>query len=107
SACVHNHIGFEDFFRHLNSQLEGEQMVHEAVRILKDDQEWVDSAKSRNIINAFSKVYHEGLFSIIEPAEERTLQKLMDQPAHLEEVCFNATDFYTGISFRFQVGEEW
>ena len=107
SACVHRGISFEDFFHHLDNQLQGEKMVHEAVRILKDDQQWKDNAKSRNIINAFSKVYHEQLFSIIGPPEKRILETLMDKPAHIEEVCFNATDFYTGISFRFQVGEQW
>ncbi len=111
TAAVHKGIGFAEFYRFLNHRLKGEALLEKAIGILKNDAAWKESSKSRNLINAFALAYHEELFALIPEAEERKIGTLMEKDGaytpHIREFCFNATDFYTGISFRFQAGEEW
>lgn len=107
AACIHKGVSFDAFYTHLNNQLHGEGLVHEAIRLLGDDDAWKGAVKSRNMINAFSKVYHNNLFGILGADEDRTMKALVKTPAHLQEVCFNATEFFTGIPFKFQVAQGW
>jgi hypothetical protein len=100
---------FIDFYHHLNKKVTGEEIVHKAMGILKDPDQW-KGEKSRNIINAFSRAYHETLFNSGQQ-DNPTLGSIMSMTArkevHVDEFCFNSTEFYTGKSFRFQGGSQW
>ncbi len=93
--------GFEDIFRSFNEKLAGEAIVNSALTELTNDASWQGETKNRNIINAFAKSYHNELFKSL-ATSEKSLGALMDAPSHIEEFCFNASEFYTGLSFRFQ-----
>ncbi|SDF63445.1 Patatin-like phospholipase [Mucilaginibacter pineti] len=89
---------FGTFYSKLLTQLTGDNLLKDSLKNLAGKKCWdKTSHKSRNIINAFALAYNADLF------EGATLQTLypVDVPtAHLKEVCFNATEFYTGQSFR-------
>ncbi|MFI5138986.1 MAG: patatin-like phospholipase family protein [Sphingobacteriales bacterium] len=89
---------FEAFYVKLFDTLTGDRLLENALIVLSDKKRWEkDSKKGRNIINAFSVAYDEYIF------EGHTLESLIHQSkngAHLQEVCFNTTEFYTGLSFR-------
>ena len=110
TLSLHHSIPFQDFYKHLNQQIAGETLVEKAIAILNDETNWPVGGKSRNIINAFARAYHDTLFSFV-PENSRTLGGIMPEnsthPVHIEEFCFNSTDFYTGISFRFQGTDGW
>jgi predicted acylesterase/phospholipase RssA len=89
---------FGQFYVKLFDTLTGDFILEKALVNLSDKKRWEkDSLKSRNIINAFSVAYDEAIF------DGHTLQSLYHGStagAHLQEVCFNTTEFYTGLSFR-------
>jgi len=88
---------FKDFYVKLFECLTGDFLLQNALEILSDKKRWRNRPdKSRNIINAFSMAYDEYIF------EGETLQSLYytQTAGHLQEVCFNTTEFYTGLSFR-------
>lgn len=88
---------YSEFYVKLFAGLEGEFLLQNALDILSHRKRWRGRPdKSRNIINAFAMAYDEYLFS------GKTLDALYygQQPGHLQEVCFNTTEFYTGLSFR-------
>jgi hypothetical protein len=55
-----------------------------------------DKGKQRNLINAFAMAYDELIF------EHRELGVYWPEKSSGYEVCFNTTEFYRGLSFRFQ-----
>jgi predicted acylesterase/phospholipase RssA len=89
---------FGQFYVKLFETLTGDFILQKALTILSDKKRWEKGClKGRNIINAFSVAYDEFIF------EGNTLQALYHGStgsAHLQEVCFNTTEFYTGLSFR-------
>ncbi|MBB3055054.1 patatin-like phospholipase family protein [Mucilaginibacter gotjawali] len=88
---------FKDFYVKLFECLSGDFLLQNALEILSDQKRWRNRPdKSRNIINAFSMAYDEYIF------EGATLHSLFynNEAGHLQEVCFNTTEFYTGLSFR-------
>lgn len=88
---------FAEFYVKLFETLQGELILKNALEILSDKARWRNRPeKSRNIINAFAMAYDEYIF------EGSTLKALdKNSPGtHLQEVCFNTTEFYTGQSFR-------
>jgi predicted acylesterase/phospholipase RssA len=88
---------FGQFYVKLYETLLGEQILKNALEILSDKRRWRNRPdKSRNVINAFAMAYDEYIF------EGNTLKALgKSSPGkHLQEVCFNTTEFYTGQSFR-------
>jgi len=86
---------FAQFYVKLFETLTGSVLLEKALAILADKERWEkESSKARNIINAFSVAYDEFVF------EGHTLQSLYSESGHLKEVCFNTTEFYTGLSFR-------
>jgi len=88
---------YQDFYVKLYACLAGEFLLQNALEILSDSKRWRNRPdKSRNIINAFSMAYDEYIF------EGETLKALYYEEfkGHLQEVCFNTTEFYTGLSFR-------
>lgn len=88
---------YDEFYVKLFQSLDGEFLLQQALSILSDRKAWRKRPnKSRNFINAFSMAYDEYLFS---GAALKTLF-YNGVKGHLEEVCFNTTEFYTGLSFR-------
>jgi hypothetical protein len=88
---------FKEFYVKLFNSLTGDFLLQNALEILADKKRWINRPeKSRNIINAFSMAYDEYIF------EGETLLSLYyyGTMGHLREVCFNTTEFYTGLSFR-------
>jgi len=89
---------FAEFYSKLFHTLTGDQLLKDALEILSNKKRWANRPqKNRNIINAFAMAYDEYIF------EGQTLQSLQykgGSNGHLQEVCFNTTEFYTGQSFR-------
>ncbi|MGH2664770.1 patatin-like phospholipase family protein [Flavobacterium sp.] len=112
TASIRKGISFKDYFRHLNKKLTSDGLCQEALDILGDPTQWEDGEKSRNPINAFARAYHNSLFDFL-ASGERSLGFIIapdntSDATHLDEFCFNASEFYTGLSFRFQGTErDW
>jgi hypothetical protein len=89
---------FGQFYTKLFIGLNNDDLLRQSLEILADKKRWQKTPqKSRNIINAFALAYDQYLFDGL------TLESLyhkVSPTAHLQEVCFNATEFYTGLSFR-------
>ena len=88
---------FMETYHKLIEFMTGQVSLEQVLETLNNDSAWT-TEKSRNLINAFSKIYHEKLF------EKQTFgiytkQSSTGRPI---EVCFNSTELYRGISFRFQ-----
>lgn len=107
-------IPFASFYYHLNHLLQSQKLLDEVFNILNDDQYWLGK-KHRNPINAFALVYQKTLFASSPYLEHyltkvdlpKNLMDLIDSKvdSHIKEVCFNATEFTTGLPFRFQVNK--
>jgi len=88
---------FGHFYRDLFSNLEGTGLVDRILSILNQDKEWEEHPeKRRNMINAFALGYDKYLFQSAVLGD----LCLANSSSHLEEVCFNATEFYRGLLFR-------
>lgn len=92
-------IPFPKTYHQLLDFMTGQVSLDQVLQTLNDEQQW-KGEKARNLINAFSKIYNEKLF------DHKTFDVYWPQTqqpvARPLEVCFNATEFYRGISFRFQ-----
>lgn len=88
-------LPFGTFFKSLYINLEGETLLNTALEVLNDNSNWKNTSKSRNMINAFAIAYDQMLF---EGAEAKSLEA--NPASHLDEVCFNTTEFYRGLLFR-------
>ncbi|WP_342332626.1 patatin-like phospholipase family protein [Pedobacter sp. FW305-3-2-15-E-R2A2] len=99
AAGLHQNVPFTDFYRKLYHDLNGEAVVELALATLNDESQWQEGAdaKQRNLINSFAKAYDQVFFKqqTMSVFFEKTYRKKM-------EVCFNSTEFYRGLSFRFQ-----
>jgi hypothetical protein len=88
---------FAQYYAKMYAHLQGLDLLTEVFNVLNDDQPWKDNpSKIRNLINSFAISYQALLF------EGATVETLRGAPdgAHLEEVCFNTSDFYAGLLFR-------
>jgi hypothetical protein len=90
---------FNTFYKKLQKELTGSGLLEKAMDNLNNDTLWStgDDHKQRNLINAFSLAYDELLF------EHRDLGVYWPKKSQGYEVCFNTTEFYRGLSFRFQM----
>ncbi len=101
ALCVRKGASFQVFYDSLLRTLDGEKLLEQALKNINDLEIWeqVSHDKQRNLINAFSLVYDSGLLF-----NGATFDDLLaGKDTHLEEVCFNATEFFKGKSFRQQV----
>ncbi|GGB84016.1 patatin-like phospholipase family protein [Dyadobacter sediminis] len=90
-------LPFGTFYKSLFENLEGTGLLDKVFGILNDDKQWeLRPNKQRNIINAFALAYDSALF------DAALLGDLYQSgsPAHIQEICFNATEFYKGLLFR-------
>jgi hypothetical protein len=87
---------FKEFYNKLFEELEGMKLLNRVFEILNNKNIWNDrKTKRRNLINAFALAYDELLF------DSKELSDLIPQtPNHLDEVCFNASEFYRGLLYR-------
>ena len=91
-------VSFNIYFQDLLHKLSGELLLDEVLSTLNNDESWSQgSGKQRNLINSFAKVYDKVLFN------GETLEVYFNKKQSKSlEVCFNTTEFYRGLSFRFQ-----
>ncbi len=90
-------VTFDVFFKKATDFMDGEVLLQEALKKLSNKNEWKQHTKSRNLINSFSKVYDDYL-------NQQTFSEYWEKRAncHIKENCYNATEFNTGITFRFK-----
>lgn len=86
---------FKVFYVEYYQKFEKDELLKIATEKLGSDSIWKDSHKKRSIINAFALAYAELL-------TDGHLKELKEHKSHLEDICFNATDFSFGLAFRFQ-----
>lgn len=97
--CNHSNIPFTEYYERLFKFLDGEMLLDKVLAILKTDEDWKNTDKRRNLINSFAKAYDSDL--LFNGTEFQVFWNNKES-AHIEEVCFNTTEFFTGITFRFQ-----
>ena len=86
---------FEKFYTDFYKVLDEDKLLGLALQKLDSDALWKISHKRRSLINAFALAYNELLTN-------ENFQYLKQNKSHLEDICFNATDFSFGLAFRFQ-----
>jgi predicted acylesterase/phospholipase RssA len=99
SASQHRGESFATFYRKTLAGLDGEKILDDVLLTLNDDKSWdmPGQEKQRNLINSFAKAYDRLLF------DGETMGVYWNkQHVPAFEVCFNSTEFYRGLSFRFQ-----
>src|SRR5690606_6662673 len=86
---------FDEFYDFFYRFLEEDRLLSTALAKMKDRKQWQEAYKKTSLINAFALSYKELLtpdtFDSLTPASEK-----------LSDYCFNATDLYCGLAFRFQ-----
>ena len=94
---VTNEQDFAVFYENALEFMDGEALLKKALQKLSNKNEWINTLKSRNVINAFAKVYDDFL-------EGQTFGEYWTNAdkSHIKENCYNATEFNTGITFRFK-----
>ncbi|MDO6596654.1 patatin-like phospholipase family protein [Oceanihabitans sp. 2_MG-2023] len=91
---------FKDFFKNFYTTFtpKNDKLLKTAISKLEDDSVWkTNEYKNRSLINAFALTYAE--MPLFEGAFEQFKGNKIKQ---LEQVCFNATDFSFGLTYRFQ-----
>ena len=86
---------FETFYSDFYKVLDDDKLLGLALVKLDSDDLWKASHKRRSLANAFALAYDELL-------THETFKFLKQNKSHLEDICFNATDFSFGLAFRFQ-----
>jgi len=97
AALIQEGKPFKEIYKELLNWLSTADLVKEGFIKLNSNGAWKYDYKRKNVINAFAELYDDSLL------HGRTM-KLFDDfsNSHLEFVCFNATEFYTGLRYRFQ-----
>lgn len=103
NACYALHTkqggAFSKFYSELRGFMQGTALLEKALTLLNDDKSWQHQPKHRNLINAFARVYDTVIYK---EARLGALETAQGASTHLQEVCFNATEFYSGLPFRQQ-----
>ncbi|HEY8971580.1 MAG TPA: patatin-like phospholipase family protein [Puia sp.] len=103
-AYIKKGLAFEEVYDKMTGFMaggSGQSLLESVTAELNDDSKWVEGGKSRNLINAFARVYDRDLFG-----EEVFGVYWNDAPGRTLEICINATEFYRGLSFRWQTNGE-
>jgi Patatin-like phospholipase len=90
---------FAQCYDKLMSVMQGQTLLDKVLEKMNDDTAWGKDGdgKRRNFINSFAKVYDEVFL------QGETFGVYWEEPDERKiGVCFNTTDFYRGMSFRFQ-----
>ncbi|GAB3756860.1 patatin-like phospholipase family protein [Spirosoma pomorum] len=92
---------FAHTYEQLRALMDGEKLLSDAMRILKDPDAWTDTpTKQRNLINAYALALTDSQ-RLGKATFDPLCQPDNDLP-HLRQICVNATEFKNGLSFRFQ-----
>jgi hypothetical protein len=99
TSCLKQGIPFNAFYAKALAALDGEQLLTAVLTLLNDDKQWPEpgSGKERNLINSFARVYDSKLLF-----NGQTLSVFWNDSRKGLEICANTTEFYRGLSFRFQ-----
>lgn len=94
---------FREYYRKLFEGLDGDKLLKNALNILNNPIDWKKKKhKSRNLINAcalaYDRYFFEGGW-----IGDITAEQIESTTTHLEEVCFNTTEFIHGLLFTQQV----
>lgn len=92
---------FQETFTTLLAFLNGEGLLENVLKSLNSEEKPAGD-KSQNLINAFARIYDEKLFDQETFGVYWPKLNEPEKPDRQIEVCFNSTEFYRGISFRFQ-----
>lgn len=93
-----NPWAFGNFYKKLWEFLQGDTLIEQVfTRLRPPINQYQKTDKSWNLINAFARTYNATLFNNATFGDT-----LPNGSSPLKEVCFNATEFVTGVSFRFQ-----
>jgi hypothetical protein len=122
AAYTKKGIPFETAYKDILEFMTGEGLLDKVLTLMNEDEKWENMEKSRNFINAFARIYDEKLFkgetfgvfwgegigtppvkTAGDNADDASRKRGNGQPRDIE-VCFNATEFYRGLSFRWQTG---
>jgi predicted acylesterase/phospholipase RssA len=98
-------IPFETVYNDMLTFMDGEGLLEDVLKLLDDDKAWAGEAKNRNLINAFARTYDKRLFKgeTFGVYWGKGIEGETSAPAGRNiEVCFNATEFWRGLSFRWQ-----
>jgi predicted acylesterase/phospholipase RssA len=89
---------FKTCFDKLYYLLQEDDLVEEALKKVNHSSKWNAQEKNKNLINAFSEIYQAKF------CDNQHLALLLkgNNLGHLDEFCFNATDLYNTLPFRFQ-----
>jgi hypothetical protein len=92
---------FKEFFDTLYNRLRGDQLMQTALEKLNSNGPWRERPlKGRNLINAFALCYDDMLFDHKTLGHLQMAKSATGMKVPLEEVCFNATEFFRGLPFR-------
>lgn len=87
---------FNSYYAFMNEGMNGNVLVEKALELLNNKEVWFSRpGKERNIINSFALAYDELLLD-----RQKVAALKINPTSHLEEVCFNTTEFYNGLLFR-------
>ncbi|HEY4205839.1 MAG TPA: patatin-like phospholipase family protein [Puia sp.] len=104
-AYIKKGLSFEDMYDKITGFMEGptsgQSLLENVANELNDDANWEEGGKTRNLINAFARIYDRDLFD-----HEQFGVYWTDRPGRTIELCVNATEFYRGLSFRWQTNGE-
>ncbi|TXS94089.1 patatin-like phospholipase family protein [Parahaliea maris] len=101
ALCQAEGKGYQECFDNLYEFLPGLNTMEEIFRKVRQNQDSLYPSGRRDLITSMANVLHEQYFSRF--YETHTFGQFWDSTdAHLTEVMFNATEFKTGIAFRFQ-----
>jgi predicted acylesterase/phospholipase RssA len=90
------HRTFDNYFKSFKFTLLNSKLLPWALQQLANDRIQVPSGR-HNLVTALAQVYHETFL------HKAGFGMLWDgKPIHIKDVIFNATEFRTGLAFRFQ-----
>ncbi len=86
---------FQKFYDDFYAVLHNDELLSKALERFANNDLWKKTHKKRSLINSFALTYEELL-------TQKTFGELQAGKSHLQDICFNATDFSFGLAFRFQ-----
>lgn len=101
ALCQAEGKGYQECFDNLYEFLPGLNTMEEIFRKVRQNRRTLFPSGRRDLITSMANVLHEQYFARY--YQSHSFGRFWDsQQAHLTEIMFNATEFKTGIAFRFQ-----
>jgi predicted acylesterase/phospholipase RssA len=102
ALSLSNGQSFAEFFARMDHDLRRATLFTDILRRLADDEGLSLRSGKKNLITVAAAIYARDWFSNDRGEPYRLDQFQSSPPQPIEELCFNATDFSTGLAFRFQ-----